>query len=175
MAFPMNALVSTLVLGGACSGKSAFAESLFSDEGKRVYLATATAQDEEMTERIRRHRTDRGPNWLTIEEPLSIVSRLANDDGSPVLVDCLTLWLTNLFMADADIEAESSALAAFLNTARRPIVLVSNEIGLGLVPETKLGRNFRDAQGRLNQKIAAALPRVVFVAAGLPLYLKGTP
>jgi len=171
----MSSIPSTLVLGGARSGKSAFAESLFHGVSNRAYLATATAHDDEMHERIRRHQADRGLDWTTIEEPVEILSRLAADDEIPVLVDCLTLWLTNLFMAGRDIAAELSRLASFLSTTKRSIVLVSNEIGLGLVPETKLGRDFRDAQGRLNQIIAASVPRVVFVAAGLPLYLKGAP
>jgi len=171
----MSSVPSTLVLGGARSGKSAFAESLFQSIANRAYLATATAHDDEMHERIRRHQADRGSDWTTIEEPVEILSRLSADDEVPVLVDCLTLWLTNLFMAERDISAESSRLAGFLSTTKRSIVLVSNEIGLGLVPETKLGRDFRDAQGRLNQMIAASVPRVVFVAAGLPLYLKGAP
>jgi len=170
----MTQIVPTLVLGGARSGKSAFAEGLFAGAAKRIYLATATAHDEEMKARIERHQADRGKDWLTIEEPLDIVSRLAESDA-PLLVDCMTLWLTNLFMAERDVAAESLRLANVLRTTPRALVLVSNEIGLGLVPETKLGRDFRDAQGRLNQMIAAAVPRVIFVAAGLPLYLKGSP
>ncbi len=167
-----------LVLGGARSGKSAFAEKLLHDgNAERTYLATATAGDDEMKARIAHHRTARSAAWQTIEEPIAIVDCLKRetDKGRAVLVDCLTLWLSNLFMGTHDIDQEIDRLALFLQEAPRDIVLVSNEIGLGLVPETKLGRDFRDAQGRLNQRIAAAVPTVVFVAAGLPLYLKGNP
>ncbi len=172
----MNTEMPVLILGGARSGKSAFAESLLRDaQQERTYLATATATDEEMAARIARHRQDRDDHWLTVEEPLAIVDALRRetDEGRAVLVDCLTLWLSNLFMQGHDIAQEAERLAAFLQEAPRQIVLVSNEIGLGLVPETKLGRDFRDAQGRLNQAVAAAARSVIFVAAGLPLYLKG--
>jgi adenosylcobinamide kinase/adenosylcobinamide-phosphate guanylyltransferase len=164
-----------LVLGGARSGKSALAERLLQDHPARSYLATATAGDDEMAARIEHHREMRGNAWRTIEEPLAIVERLAEEAAQQraVLVDCLTLWLSNLFMDTRDIAQEMERLAAFLRELPREIVLVSNEIGLGLVPETKLGRDFRDAQGRLNQAVAAAVPTVIFVAAGLPLYLKG--
>ncbi len=126
----------------------------------------------------KRHRLQRGPDWRTIEEPLALVELLAQlvRPDCVILVDCLTLWLSNLMMAGRDVEAEGARLAAFLASHQHsPIVLVSNEIGLGLVPETPLGRAFRDAQGRLNQKIAAVVPQVAFVAAGLPLWLKQTP
>jgi adenosylcobinamide kinase/adenosylcobinamide-phosphate guanylyltransferase len=166
-----------LVLGGARSGKSAFAEKLLLDGSQeKTYLATATAEDDEMASRIRLHRQNRGDAWRSIEEPIAIVECLKRETAQSraVLLDCLTLWLSNLFMKGHDIEAEIDQLALFLSEMPRPIVLVSNEIGLGLVPESKLGRDFRDAQGRLNQAVAAAVPSVVFVAAGLPLYLKGT-
>ncbi len=166
-----------LVLGGARSGKSAFAEKLLLEShDKRTYLATATAGDDEMKARIEHHRQLRGEAWTTIEEPIAIVDCLKREtgEGRAVLVDCLTLWLSNLFMDARNVDQEIERLALFLQEAPRPIVLVSNEIGLGLVPETKLGRDFRDAQRRLNQRIAAAVPTVVFVAAGLPLYLKGS-
>lgn len=169
-------MMPILVLGGARSGKSAFAEQLLRESNvERTYLATAAAGDDEMKARIAHHRKARGEKWHTIEEPLAIVDALKRETGDSrtVLVDCLTLWLSNLFMAARNVEHEIEKLALFLQEVPRPIVLVSNEIGLGLVPETKLGRDFRDAQGRLNQKVAAAVPSVVFVAAGLPLYLKG--
>jgi adenosylcobinamide kinase/adenosylcobinamide-phosphate guanylyltransferase len=165
----------TLVLGGARSGKSRFAERLIVESGlPRVYLATATAGDDEMAARIAHHRQSRGEGWHTVEQPLALVETLTREAqaGHAVLVDCLTLWLSNLMLADRDLEAESASLAAWLRTSPHPIVLVSNEIGMGLVPETPLGRAFRDAQGRLNQIVAAAVPEVVFVAAGLPLWLK---
>ncbi|WP_315837118.1 bifunctional adenosylcobinamide kinase/adenosylcobinamide-phosphate guanylyltransferase [Bradyrhizobium prioriisuperbiae] len=170
----MTALVTTLVLGGARSGKSSFAEKLITDSGlSKIYLATATADDDEMRERIERHRAQRGEGWRTIEAPLDLVETLAREgrDGV-VLVDCLTLWLSNLMHAGRDAARESQRLATWLTVSPGPVVLVSNEVGLGLVPETPLGRSFRDAQGRLNQIIAAAVPDVAFVAAGLPLWLK---
>jgi adenosylcobinamide kinase / adenosylcobinamide-phosphate guanylyltransferase len=171
----MSKLVTTLVLGGARSGKSAFAERLVSGSGlARVYVATATAGDDEMHARIARHRTQRGDGWHTVEEPLALVDCLAREAAPEraVVVDCLTLWLSNLMHAGQDDEAETRKLAAWLPQADGPIILVSNEVGLGLVPETPLGRRFRDAQGRLNQRIAATVDSVVFIVAGLPLRLK---
>ena len=171
----MSALVTTLVLGGARSGKSAFAERLVDGSGlARIYLATATAGDDEMRVRIAHHRTQRGDGWITVEEPLALVDALTREAtrGRAVLVDCLTLWLSNLMFADRDPEVEARRLVRFLGVARYPIVFVSNEVGMGLVPETPLGRAFRDAQGRLNQIVAAAVPQVAFIAAGLPLWLK---
>jgi adenosylcobinamide kinase/adenosylcobinamide-phosphate guanylyltransferase len=171
----MTALQTTLVLGGARSGKSVFAEQLVGRMAlTRIYLATATAGDEEMKLRIAHHRTRRGDGWITVEEPLALVDALTRESthGRAVLVDCLTLWLSNVMFAGRDPEIEARRLTRFLGVARYPIVFVSNEVGLGLVPETELGRAFRDAQGRLNQIIAAAVPDVVFIAAGLPLWLK---
>ncbi len=171
----MTGLRTTLVLGGARSGKSAFAEKLVRESGlARVYLATAAPGDEEMRARIAHHRQQRGDGWLTIEEPLALVDGLTREAGRgrAVLIDCLTLWLSNLMLAGRDPEIEARRLARFLDVAPGPVVLVSNEVGLGLVPETPLGRAFRDAQGRLNQIVAAVVPNVVFVAAGLPLWLK---
>ena len=171
----MTALATTLVLGGARSGKSAFAEQLIGDSGlARIYLATATAGDDEMQSRIAHHRARRGEGWVTVEEPLALVDTLTREatHGRAVLVDCLTLWLSNLMFAERDPEVEARRLAGFLGVAQCPIVFVSNEVGLGLVPETPLGRSFRDAQGRLNQIVAAVVPNVVFIAAGLPLWLK---
>lgn len=172
----MSGVAHTLVLGGARSGKSAFAERLVRARGgKPVYLATATAGDEEMRVRIARHRQDRGGAWHTIEEPLALAEALerASEAAQAVLIDCLTLWLANLMLAGRDPATEAPRLVAALGRCRGPVTLVSNEVGLGLVPDTALGRAFRDAQGRLNQQVAAAAARVVFVAAGLPLWLKG--
>jgi adenosylcobinamide kinase / adenosylcobinamide-phosphate guanylyltransferase len=169
-------LATTLVLGGARSGKSAFAERLVRGSTlKRVYLATATPGDAEMQARIAHHRLGRGDGWRTIEEPLELTQTLDRESAKncAVLVDCLTLWLSNLLHAERDIETEIQRLARWLSHAQNPVLLVSNEIGLGLVPETPLGRRFRDAQGSLNQAVAAAVANVVFVAAGLPLRLKG--
>jgi adenosylcobinamide kinase/adenosylcobinamide-phosphate guanylyltransferase len=163
----------TLVLGGARSGKSRYAEALIG-ERPAVYIATATAGDEEMAARIRAHRARRGTNWITREAPLDLAAALAADDraGRPVLVDCLTLWLSNLLLAGRDPAAEATALIERLPRLAAPIVFVANEVGLGIVPENDLARRFRDAAGRLNQDLAAAADRVVFVAAGLPLTLK---
>jgi adenosylcobinamide kinase / adenosylcobinamide-phosphate guanylyltransferase len=165
----------TLVLGGARSGKSRYAECLI--EGVAVcgtYCATAEAGDAEMAQRIAAHRARRGPFWRTVEEPLALAPVIADESSldRPLLIDCLTLWLSNLMLADRPIEEEAAALCAALRLAAGPVVLVANEVGLGLVPETPLGRCFRDAAGRLNQQIAALADRVVFIAAGLPLVLK---
>lgn len=173
---------STLVFGGARSGKSRFAETLVADRlvrtgGEAVYVATAAAGDAEMAERITRHRADRDPAWRTVEEPLDLVSVLEREasDGRVVLVDCLTLWLSNVMFADRDADAEIAALARSLPHLAGPVVLVSNETGLGIVPDNALSRAFRDLQGRLNQAVAAAAGRVVLVAAGQPLLLKPSP
>lgn len=164
-----------LVTGGARSGKSARAEALTrAFPGPPVYIATCQPFDAEMAERIARHRADRGPGWETHEVPLDLCAALADTDGAgPRLVDCLTLWLTNLILADRDPEAETAALLATLAAQTGPVVLVTNEVGWGIVPENPLARRFRDAQGRLNQRIATVADRVELVAAGLPLTLKG--
>lgn len=163
----------TLILGGARSGKSALAERLTLGAGAApLYLATAESWDDEMRARIALHRTQRdGRGWRTIEVPLDLPKVLAAEAG-PVLVDCLTLWLTNLMLAEHDIDAATEALMAALD---RPAltVLVANEVGLGIVPDNALARRFRDAAGRLNQTIAARADTVIFTAAGLPLVLKG--
>lgn len=167
---------AVFVLGGARSGKSRFAESLAVAPGlDRHYVATGRAWDEEMRARIDQHRADRGPSWTTHEEPLDLAGRLAEVDGEgrAVLVDCLTLWITNLMMAERDMMAEFAALVAFLPKARARLVLVSNEVGLGIVPENRMARDFRDHAGRLHQMIAAEAAEVYFIAAGLPLKMKG--
>lgn len=165
----------TLVLGGARSGKSAYAERLIlAAADTATYLATGSAGDAEMADRIAHHRARRGGIWTTCEEPLAIVMSLRQcaEPGRPILVDCLTLWLSNLMAQSRDIEAETQALLASLPALRGPVVFVSNEVGLGIVPDNALARDFRDHAGRLNQAIAAAATRVVFIAAGLPLILK---
>lgn len=164
-----------LVFGGARSGKSVYAESLFAPlPGPFLYLATGHASDDEMAERIDHHRARRGAQWRTIEEPCDIAPLVTADHAvQAILVDCVTLWLSNLMEAGRDIETETAYLCEHLAQAPVPVVLVSNEVGMGLVPETPLGRAFRDAQGRVNQRLAAVCDRVVFVAAGLPLVLKG--
>ncbi len=167
-----------LVLGGARSGKSRHAEALTMAAGPApwVYIATAEAGDDEMRARIAHHRERRGAGWHTIEAPLDLCGALsgAADAGSSVLVDCLTLWLANLMAAGRDLEAEQAALVDTLVTVSqtRPVVLVSNEVGLGIVPDNALARAFRDAAGRLNQAVAAACDHAVFMAAGLPMVLK---
>lgn len=164
-----------LVLGGARSGKSRHAQALAEATGpRRTYLATAEARDEEMAARIARHQAERGEGWQTLEAPLDMPVALGTvADSDVVLVDCLTLWLTNVMLGERDVDAETEALVAALATAPRPVILVSNEVGLGLVPETPLGRAFRDAQGRLNQRMAEVVQEVRFMAAGLPIVLKG--
>lgn len=166
----------TLVFGGARSGKSAYAERLVAAAGSGLYLATAQAGDAEMAARIAQHRARRGVSWTTIEEPLGLVAALHEfaSPRRPVLVDCLTLWLANLLAAGRDVEAETAGLTRGLGNLAGPVVLVSNEVGLGIVPATALGRAFRDHAGRLNQAVAGVADRVVFIAAGLPLVLKGT-
>jgi adenosylcobinamide kinase/adenosylcobinamide-phosphate guanylyltransferase len=168
---------STLVLGGARSGKSRYAEALIASRGAGLYLASAEAGDAEMAERIRQHRARRGAAWETLEEPLELAAALIREarPDRPILVDCLTLWLSNLLLAGRDLEAETRQLVGSLAALRGPVVLVSNEVGLGIVPDNALARRFRDAAGRLNQEVAAACERVVLVAAGLPLILKPQP
>jgi adenosylcobinamide kinase/adenosylcobinamide-phosphate guanylyltransferase len=165
-----------LVLGGARSGKSRYAEQIVEHAaGCGTYCATAEAGDAEMAERIATHRARRGSFWRTVETPLALASAITAEatPGRPVLVDCLTLWLSNLLMAGRLPDSEAFELCRALRDAAGPVVLVANEVGMGLVPETALGRRFRDAAGRLNQEIAGLADRVVFVAAGLPLVLKG--
>lgn len=162
----------TLVLGGARAGKSAYAEALL---GGGLYIATAEPGDDEMAARIAAHRAQRGTAWVTIEEPLDLagVLRRHAGDARPVLVDCLTLWLSNLMHQGRAIDAATADVIAALDALGAEIVFVANEVGLGIVPDNALARRFRDAQGTLNRKIAARADRVVFMAAGLPLVLKG--
>jgi len=162
----------TLVLGGARSGKSRHAEGLIAAlRPPWTYIATSQAFDEEMVQRIALHRQRRDKRWQTVEEPVELPRALAAADG-PVLVDCLTLWLTNLMLGGHDLPGAFAALDAALIETEGPVVLVSNEVGLGIVPDNALARAFRDEQGRLNQRIAALAGHVVFMAAGLPMVLK---
>ncbi|HZB91223.1 MAG TPA: bifunctional adenosylcobinamide kinase/adenosylcobinamide-phosphate guanylyltransferase [Stellaceae bacterium] len=165
----------SLVLGGARSGKSRYAEALVARAAPRaLYLATAEAGDEEMAERIRQHRARRGALWETLEEPLALGASLRREARAdrPILVDCLTLWLANLLAAGRAVDGEIAALLEALPDLAGPVVFVANEVGLGIVPENALARRFRDDAGRLNQQLAACAERVVFIAAGLPLVLK---
>jgi adenosylcobinamide kinase/adenosylcobinamide-phosphate guanylyltransferase len=167
----------TLILGGARSGKSLKGEALVTAlPPPWTYVATGQAFDEEMRERIAAHRARRGPGWITVEEPLELPEAVTRESpiGRPMLVDCLTLWLSNLMLAGRAPESETPRLLAALGTATVPILLVSNEVGLGVVPDNPLGRAFRDSQGRLNSEVASLADTVVFMAAGLPLILKGT-
>jgi adenosyl cobinamide kinase/adenosyl cobinamide phosphate guanylyltransferase len=163
----------TFVLGGARSGKSRHAEQLVSAHAAPwIYVATAEAFDDEMRRRIAEHQARRAAGWRTVEAPVDLADALLRHGSMPVLVDCLTLWLTNLMLGGHDIEVATSGLEAALIRRQAPVVLVSNEVGLGLVPETPLGRAFRDEAGRLNQRIAAQADRVLFMVAGLPLTVK---
>jgi adenosylcobinamide kinase / adenosylcobinamide-phosphate guanylyltransferase len=164
----------TLILGGARSGKSRYAEGLIAAlPPPWVYVATAEAGDHEMAARIRAHRSRRGPSWQTIEAPRDLHAALAACEKMPVLIDCLTLWLSNVLLANADIDQETERLERALAGAVAPIVLVANEVGSGIVPDHPLGRRFRDLQGILNQRLAARADRVVLMIAGLPLAVKG--
>jgi len=182
---------TTLVLGGARSGKSAYAEQLAGATGRTVvYIATARPDDGEMAQRIAHHRTSRPAYWATVEETTALgaaIDRWATP-GATVLVDCLTLWLSNVLFSGADcfpdtgpvalpplFYRERQALLDALANARGDVILVSNEVGMGIVPMGAVSRAFVDEQGRLNQAVAAACERAVFVAAGLPLVLKGSP
>lgn len=173
---------SILVLGGARSGKSAYAQSMAEDiasaaSGRPGIIATAQAFDAEMTKRIDQHKADRGDAWLCAEEPLDLsdeITRFA-PQCSVILVDCLTLWLSNIMHAKRDLAVQTASLIEALAASPCPVLMVSNEVGLGIVPENPLGRAFRDAQGRLNQDLAKVCDQVTFLAAGLPLHLKGPP
>ena len=166
---------SILILGGARSGKSRYAQKLAEASGKMpVLIATAAAGDDEMAERIEKHRSERAPHWRVVEEEIDLAGTLAREAASDrvLVVDCLTLWLSNLMCAAKEADAAVSALVAALARLDGPAIFVTNEVGLGIVPDSKLGRAFRDAQGRLNQSLAAACDTVLFIAAGLPLQLK---
>jgi adenosylcobinamide kinase/adenosylcobinamide-phosphate guanylyltransferase len=174
--------VHTLILGGAKSGKSRLALELAADHpGRRVFVATAQAGDGEMARRISRHQAERGPGWELVEEPLALARALAAADapGALLLVDCLTLWVSNLLtgqgLEDEEIVRRGEELGRVLAGLAGRAVLVANEVGLGIVPADPLARRFRDLAGGLNQSLARACGRVVLVAAGLPLALKGPP
>jgi adenosylcobinamide kinase/adenosylcobinamide-phosphate guanylyltransferase len=167
---------TVLVLGGARSGKSGFAEGLVRDTGLSMhYIATGRAWDDEMRDRIALHKMQRGEGWTTHEEPLAlpgILTATAREDRA-ILVDCLTLWVTNLMLEERDIGAAFESLTNTLARVPGHIVLVSNEVGLGIVPENRMAREFRDHAGRLHQRVAAMASQVYFIAAGLPLKMKG--
>ncbi len=164
----------TFLLGGARSGKSSHAETLATAwPAPWTYIATAQGYDDEMIERIALHRDRRGEGWHTVDAPLELCEAIAGvPDSRPLLIDCLTLWLSNHMLADHDVEAESEKLAEILAKPRGNWFVVANEVGLGIVPDNALARKFRDVAGRLNQKIAARADRVLFMVAGLPLQVK---
>lgn len=164
----------TLVLGGARSGKSRYAEGLLAGmPAPWIYLATGQAWDEEMRARVAEHRARRTGGWQTIEVPVALADALDDAGDRPVLVDCLTLWLTNLLLGDHDVEQAVSRLMAALGRRQAATVLVGSEVGMGIVPENALARRFRDEAGLLHQRIATIADRVVLVVAGLPLVVKG--
>jgi adenosylcobinamide kinase / adenosylcobinamide-phosphate guanylyltransferase len=165
-----------LVLGGARSGKSAYAEGLArSHPGDCIYIATAESGDAEMHARIALHRARRGSRWRTVEEPLKLLPSLSRESkaGRFILVDCVTLWISNLLLVDLPVQAAVDELCHELPALEARIVFVSNEVGLGIVPDNALARRYRDEAGLANQKLAASCTEVVFMAAGLPLRLKG--
>ena len=163
-----------LITGGARSGKSSYAEGRVAAlPGRPCYIATAEIRDAEMAKRIAHHRARRGPEWREREATFDLVAALAETDGDgPRLVDCITLWLTNLVLANRDWLAELDALLAALPAQQSPVIFVTNEVGLGIVPENALARAFRDAAGLVNQALAAAADEVLFVVSGLPLKVK---
>ena len=167
-----------LVVGGARSGKSAFAEALAHGGPEQcVYVATAERVDDEMAVRIETHRARRGSDWRTVEAPIELVEAIRRESTprACLLVDCLTVWLGNLVHRGHDVDAARGALLESLAAAPGPVVLVANEVGLGIVPDNAMARAFRDHAGRLNQAVAAVAGRVYFVAAGIPMTMKGTP
>lgn len=162
-----------LITGGARSGKSVLAENRTLEMGNPAhYIATAQVWDAEMEARIALHQARRGPEWITHAEPLDLPGVLGASDDAPRLVDCLTLWLTNLMLGGHDWEAAAKRLLASLPALRFPVVFVTNEVGLGIVPDNRLARDFRDAAGHLNQWVAATADEVIFTVAGLPLKVK---
>jgi len=163
------------VLGGARSGKSRYAQARAEAmPGELIFIATAEALDEDMASRIERHRADRDARWRTVEAPLDIATVIADEarPGRVVLVDCLTLWASNLLFAGRDIAAETEKLVAAVTQGAGTLILVANEVGLGIVPDNALARQFRDAAGMINQAVAAAADEAVLLAAGLPIKLK---
>lgn len=169
---------SLFVLGGARSGKSRYAQARAEAiAGRLIFVATAEARDAEMEERIARHRADRDARWMTVDAPYELPAAIDAHGAADtvLLVDCLTLWTSNLLLAERDIDAATANLCAAIARFEGHILLVANEVGLGIVPDNALARAFRDAAGRLNQKVAATADEVVLVTAGLPLTLKAPP
>lgn len=165
---------SILITGGARSGKSTLAERMTLGIGTHaIYIATAEPRDAEMVDRIERHRARRGSEWTTVSEPLELSSALiSSDNKGPRLVDCLTLWLSNLMLSGRDCEAETRSMLAILENQTSPVIFVTNEVGAGIVPENKLARDFRDAAGLMNQHVARACDELWFCVAGHPIKVK---
>jgi adenosylcobinamide kinase/adenosylcobinamide-phosphate guanylyltransferase len=165
---------SSLITGGARSGKSVFAENLTLSKGDRaIYIATAESFDSEMEARIQAHQDRRGPEWDTLYAPVDLLAALTQSDGSlPRLVDCLTLWVSNMMLADLDWRSAATQLAATIKTQKAPVIFVTNEVGMGIVPENKLARQFRDAAGWVNQTIAAEVDELYFCVSGYPMKVK---
>ena len=164
----------TLVLGGQRSGKSGYAEGLFCSSQKAIYLATAQTLDKEMTERVRKHKNRRNTNWMTVEEPFDLASALLMNDklGRPILIDSLGMWISNLLASGEDVEEQILHLVEATENIRSSLVFVSDEVGQGIIPDNALARHFIDKLGELNQLLADLADVVIFVTAGLPLYLK---
>ena len=169
---PMNKI--SLIIGGAKSGKSTYAENLAIPYSNKIYIATAEARDEEMQKRIKNHQNQRDNNWHTIEEPIDLIPHLTKPytENTVILIDCMTIWLSNLMEKSLNITDKTDSILNNLTNCSADVILVSNELGLSIVPENALARAFRDEQGLLNQKLAKAATNVVFIAAGLPLILK---
>ena len=171
-----HSISTQFVFGGVRSGKSHFAKELTEKlNARRTIIATAEALDAEMEDRIARHKSERDQSWSLVEAPIELPNAIhESDDGhSAVLVDCLTLWLSNIMHAGLDIEALSADLVDSIQATQTPLIIVSNEVGMGVVPNSLMGREFRDAQGRLNQLVASACTKVYFLLAGIPLNIKG--
>ena len=177
MAVEGSASSLTLVLGGARSGKSRYARELaMRSEPPFVMIATAEALDEEMRARIALHKRERGAEWITVEAPVDLARAVAQAaDGAALVIDCLTLWLSNLMLGGHDVDGEIARLGQALDARSAPTIAVANEVGLGIVPETALGRAFRDRAGALNQHLAGRAGRVVLMVAGLPMTVKPRP
>ncbi|MDI9348786.1 MAG: bifunctional adenosylcobinamide kinase/adenosylcobinamide-phosphate guanylyltransferase [Candidatus Symbiobacter sp.] len=173
----MNDVKITLILGGAASGKSEFAERMLSPHPNRHYIATTITMenDPEMAAKIARHRQRRSEHWQTHEIPVNLTQELPQIMATkePILVECLSMWVSNLMMAEKNIHTETENLIKTIENPTAPIIFVSLEVGLGIVPDNALARQYRDALGQLNQKIAAVAENVILVVAGQPLYLKG--
>lgn len=165
----------TLVLGGVSSGKSAFAEGLADQQGNsKLYIATAEVRDGEMRRKVDAHRDRRGSDWRTVEAPINVLAPLSAPAEDVVLLDCVSMWLTNHLLANSDLDVEGDAFLSSLETGSKPVILVSNEVGLGGIEVNSLARRFASEQGQINQKLAALADKVYLVTAGIPILIKGS-